>query len=276
MPSMYPFIHIGQFSVGTFGLCMWLAAACACWVLYLDFKRHKVKADAISVVAYVTVAGVIGAKLWHVLEEPLFLIQHPVSDLFDRAGFAWFGGLVAGILVLYWLGTRAKVRGKFSGLAMLDLAAPAAAVGYGVGRLGCLLSGDGDYGIPTNLPWGMSFPHGLVPTTQRVQPTPIYELIVALVIAWYLFKRGRVRADGSLPAVGRITSEYLILTGLARFLVEFIRINPKLYFGMSNAQVASLGSIFVGILLLLWSRRFAQEPGRVHTRGVPARAGLRS
>lgn len=272
---MYPFIHIGQFSIGTFGLCLWLAAACACWALYANFKRHGVNADAVGVVAYVTVAGVVGSKLWHVLEEPALLIQHPAAELFDRAGFAWFGGLVAGILVLFWAGRRAKVRGRFSGLAMLDLAAPAASIGYGVGRLGCLLSGDGDYGIPTNLPWGMSFPHGLVPTTQRVQPTPIYELIVALLIAWYLWKRGRARGHGALLPVGLITAEYLIFTGAARFLVEFIRINPKLYWGMSNAQVASLGSILAGILLLLWSHRFGQDTVELRTSRVPARAGSR-
>jgi phosphatidylglycerol:prolipoprotein diacylglycerol transferase len=168
--------------------------------------------------------------------------------LFDRAGFAWFGGLIAGILALLWQSRGAGL----SKLGMLDLASPAAAVGYGVGRLGCLVSGDGDYGIPTSLPWGMSFPNGLVPTMQRVHPTPIYELIAALIIAWILWRRGRPEI---LRAAGEITGEYLVLSGLARFLVEFIRINPKLYLGMSNAQVASLGSILAGILLVLWSRR---------------------
>jgi phosphatidylglycerol:prolipoprotein diacylglycerol transferase len=166
--------------------------------------------------------------------------------LFDRAGFAWYGGLIAGILTLMWQGRKAKV----GALGMLDLAAPAAAVGYGVGRIGCLTSGDGDYGIPTNLPWGMSFPHGLVPTTQRVHPTPIYELIAALVIALILWKLGK-------RAAGEVTGAYLVLAGLARFLVEFIRINPRIYFGMSNAQVASLGSMVVGVVMIVWARRHA-------------------
>ncbi len=254
---MYPFIHVGHFSIGTFGLCLWLAAVCACWVLHKNFQRYGLPADAIGVVAYVTVFGIVGAKLWHVLEEPAFLMRHPADALFDRAGFAWFGGLLAGILVLLWQGRQAKT----GGLAMLDLASPAAAVGYGVGRIGCLVSGDGDYGTPTRLPWGMSFPHGLVPTMQRVHPTPIYELLIALVIAGFLWRRGRPRRDRSsrqsLP-VGEITGEYLILSGFARFLIEFIRINPRIYWGMSNAQVASLGSIAAGILLLLWVQRRAR------------------
>jgi phosphatidylglycerol:prolipoprotein diacylglycerol transferase len=247
---VYPFIHIGRFSIGTFGIMLWLAAVCACWVLHRNFRRWKIDADAIGIVAISTVAGVIGAKLWHVLESPQLLRQDPFGMLLDRAGFAWFGGLVLGILSLLWQSRGAGL----SKLGMLDLSAPAAAVGYGVGRLGCLTSGDGDYGIPTNLPWGMSFPNGLVPTPPgvRVHPTPIYELIVALLIAWFLWKRGRPEA--AHPA-GQITGEYLILSGVARFLVEFVRINPKIYWGMSNAQMASLGSVLAGILLIVWARR---------------------
>ena len=138
---------------------------------------------------------------------------------------------------------------------MLDLAAPAVSVGYGVGRIGCLVSGDGDYGIPTTLPWGMSFPHGLVPTTQRVHPTPIYELLVALLIAGYLWRRGAQSGDGRTPPVGQITGEYLVLSGVARFLVEFIRINPRIYWGMSNAQVAALGSVVVGLVVMVVAGR---------------------
>jgi phosphatidylglycerol:prolipoprotein diacylglycerol transferase len=246
---MYPFIHIGHFSIGTFGLCLWLASVCACWTLYRNFRRYGVDADAVGVAAYTTVGGVIGAKLWHVFEDPTLLMHQPLVVLFDRAGFAWFGGLLAGIAVLLWSGRDAKT----GGLGMLDLAAPAVAIGYGVGRIGCLISGDGDYGIPTRLPWGMSFPHGLVPTDQRVHPTPIYEFLVAMLIARYLWLRGKPRAESPLP-LGQLTGEYLVLSGVARFLVEFIRINPRIYWGVSNAQVASLGSIAAGILLIVWAR----------------------
>jgi phosphatidylglycerol---prolipoprotein diacylglyceryl transferase len=249
---MYPYIHIGHFSIGTFGIMLWLAAVCAGWVLHLNFRRWKIDADAIGIVAISTVAGVVGAKLWHVLEDPQALIQHPFATLFDRAGFAWFGGLVAGILALIWQGRTYGI-GR---LSMLDLATPAAAVGYGLGRLGCLTSGDGDYGIPTKLPWGMSFPEGLVPTPPgvRVHPTPIYELIVALLIAWILWRRSRPARP---RPIGELTGLYLVLSGLARFLVEFIRINPKIYFGMSNAQMASIGSVLAGIALIAWARRHA-------------------
>jgi phosphatidylglycerol:prolipoprotein diacylglycerol transferase len=132
----------------------------------------------------------------------------------------------------------------------LDLCSPAAAVGYAIGRIGCLLSGDGDYGIPTTLPWGMSFPNGVVPTIERVHPTPIYEFIIWLAIAAILWQVGKKAASG--PGTrGEIFCGYLILTGIARFLIEFIRINPRSFLGLSNAQTASVLSVVVG-LILLW------------------------
>lgn len=261
---MYPFIHIGHFTIGTFGILLWLAAVAGAWVLYLNFKRWKIDADAISIVAVSTVAGVVGAKLWHVLEHPVILMQHPAAELFNRAGFAWYGGLVFGIATLLW---QSRVY-KIGGLRMLDLASPSATIGYGVGRMGCLISGDGDYGKPTHLPWGIAFPHGLVPTTGpmgtcaefgwpsncRVQPTPVYELFGAIFICWYLWRRG---APGKRRPLGQITGEYLIFTGIARFLVEFIRINPRVLWGMTNAQVASLGAIVFGIGLLIFAHKRA-------------------
>jgi phosphatidylglycerol---prolipoprotein diacylglyceryl transferase len=241
---MYPYIHLGRFSVGTFGILLWFAAVCGCWVLHRNFRRWKIDADAIGIVALATVAGVVGAKLWHVGEDPHALIHDFWGLVLDRAGFAWYGGLVGAILALLWQGRSYRI----GGLAMLDLSAAAAAIGYGVGRIGCLVSGDGDYGKPTTLPWGMSFPNGLVPTTQRVHPTPIYELIVALFIGWILWRRG---APERPKPIGQLTGEYLIYSGIARFFVEFIRINPPIYWGMTNAQVASIASVICGALLIV-------------------------
>src|SRR5439155_8223391 len=114
---------------------------------------------------------------------------------------------------------------------MFDVVAPAAALGYAIGRIGCLISGDGDYGIPTSLPWGMSFPHGLVPTTQRVHPTPVYEFLAGLLITYVLWRLGTKALGGTAPS-GSVLAAFLVLSGLARFLVEFIRINPRVFFGM--------------------------------------------
>src|ERR1700749_4775188 len=120
---MYPFIHIGRFSIGTFGIMLWLAAVAACWILHRNFSRWKIDADAISIVAVVTVAGVIGSKLWHVFETPRALMAHPADLLFDRAGFAWYGGLIVGCLTLLW---QSRVY-KICGLAALCLPGAVAA-----------------------------------------------------------------------------------------------------------------------------------------------------
>jgi phosphatidylglycerol:prolipoprotein diacylglycerol transferase len=249
---MLPFIHIGRFALPTFGLLMWVAAVGACGVLHANFRRHRSDADAVNIVAITTLAGVLGAKLWHVLESPRELAVAPMSMLFDREGFAWYGGLAFGILALVIQGRRFP-KGPFQ---LLDLAAPAAAVGYGLGRIACFISGDGDYGIPSNVPWAMAFPNGLVPTPAgvRVHPTPLYELFFGLALGAYLWWRGRAPRP-----LGLLTAEFLVLSGIGRFLVEIIRINPKIYYGMSNAQVASLATIAAGLLLGIWSQRRASR-----------------
>src|SRR3954467_11020642 len=165
---MVPYIHLWHFSIPTFGLMLWLAAVAAAFVMDRSFKRAGQDADAGGVVGIAVLAGIIGAKLWHVLDTPSEFRLQGWRVLWDTAGFAWFGGLVFGISALILQGVRAKI----GPLRTLDLAAPAAAIGYGIGRIGCFLSGDGCYGVPTNLPWGMSFPNGIEPVFVRVHPTP--------------------------------------------------------------------------------------------------------
>src|SRR5207253_4243644 len=161
-----------------------------------------------------------------------------------RFGFAWFGGFLGGFLALLFLARRFGI----PTLEFMELCSPAAAVGYAIGLIGCLLSGDGDYGVPTNLPWGMSFPNGVVPTTERVHPTPLYEFFVWMLIAYLLWRIG-ARVLQRKESAGLVFCAYLVLTGIARFLVEIIRLNPRSLFGMSNAQAASVASVLIGVVL---------------------------
>ncbi len=272
---MIPFLHLGPLQIPTFGIMVAAAMLAAYFVLRADLARRGIAAKdsgvAEAFIAIPCLAGIVGAKLYHVLETPRQLFADPIGQLFSRYGLAWFGGLIAGFAAFAWLARRRKI----PLLTMFDVGSPAAAIGYGVGRIGCLLSGDGDYGKPTSLPWGMSFPHGLVPTTQtcvawgwpascKVQPTPIYEFLAACAIAWILWRIGarqiattrekRTSASarslhaGSLVA-GEVFAFYLMLTGVERFLVEFIRINPRSFFGMTNAQTAGLISMIVGAMI---------------------------
>ena len=276
---MYPYINIGPIHLGTFGLLLWFAAVVATVILHKNFVRNHVDADALSVVAFVVIAGVIGAKVWHELEDIPALVgamrqiavpgwSHPLEVVMGflhwfQAGFAWFGGLLAGIAMLMWQGAAAKpggLKGLRAGIRMLDLATPAAAIGYGVGRIGCLTSGDGDYGIKTTLTWGVHMkPDALVPTPDLVQPTPVYELLFGILLCWILWRLGR-----KAWPLGWLTGLYLVLSGVGRFLVEFVRINPKLYWGMSNAQVAALGSVFAGVVVMTISAHIG--PGDVNER----------
>ena len=297
---MYPYVNLGPVHLGMFGLLLWLAAVAGTIVLHKNFVRNGVDADALNVVALVVVGGIFGAKVWHELqniselEYALRIItrpgwHHPMDVVIGfltwfRDGFAWFGGMVAGIAILMTQGHGARFKGpgwksiedpgptpgaRVGAIRMLDLAAPGAAIGYGVGRIGCLLAGDGDYGINTTLPWGVHMAKNALvppnPPTALVQPTPIYELLFSIVVFWILWKLGK----RSRP-VGWLTGLYLVLSGIGRFLVEFVRINPKIYFhgSMSNAQVAAIASVLFGIVVLgiaqashvQWTPELAPDP----------------
>jgi phosphatidylglycerol:prolipoprotein diacylglycerol transferase len=243
---LYPFIHIGPLTLGSYGLMVATGLICAFFILRADFARRGVSADAEAIIGITGLAGLAGSRLYHLLETPAEFFADPWPQLFSTMGFAFVGAIIGGFLALVLLAKRFRI----SPLLMLDAASPAAAMGYGIGRIGCLISGDGDYGIPTSLPWGMSFPNGLVPTTQRVHPTPIYEFLGAILIGYILWRIGG-RAVGGLRPAGEVFAFYLILTGVARFLVEFIRINPRSFFGLTNAQAASVASIILGIILLM-------------------------
>lgn len=237
-----------------------LALIAAAYVLQSDFDRRGMNADAFTMVTVAGLLGIVGAKLMHLIDTPSSRVA--LNVLFDwhwfsqngldwiRLGFAWFGGFLGGFVAMLMMGWQAKL----PMWEFLDACSPAASFGYAIGRIGCFLSGDGDYGKPTSLPWGMSFPNGVVPTIERVHPAPLYELLIWSAIGLLLWRLG-ARFLKSPGRTGQIFCYYLILTGMARFLVEIIRINPPWIFGLSNAQVASAISVIGGLILLIFFRR---------------------
>jgi phosphatidylglycerol:prolipoprotein diacylglycerol transferase len=243
---VYPFIHLGPLTLGTYGIMVATGLICAFFIIRADLRRRGYGAEAENIIGTTGLAGLVGARLYHLLETPSEFFAHPFALLFSTMGFAWFGAVIGGFIALALLARHYQMKI----LVILDIASPAAAIGYGIGRIGCLISGDGDYGIATSLPWGMSFPSGLVPTTERVHPTPIYEFLASMLIGYILWRIG-ARAVGGLRPAGEVFAYYLILTGVARFLVEFIRINPRSFFGLTNAQTASIASVLSGVFLLL-------------------------
>jgi len=252
---MQPELHIGPITLQTFGLMMGLAFIVSGALVARRLRELGKPVDwAYEMVFAALVGGIVGARLWWVAENWSEAKDDVIGSLFSGSGLVWYGGAIGGaICVLGW----AWRRGFFT-LTLLDVASVPLAAGYAVGRIGCQLAGDGDYGIPWNGPWAMAYPHGTVPTTVKVHPTPVYETITMLIVAAVLWRlRDRWR-PGTLFAL------YLILAGAERFLVEFIRRNDAILLGLTQPQVLSLAMI-AGGAIWLWVRRPVAAP-------APARA----
>jgi phosphatidylglycerol:prolipoprotein diacylglycerol transferase len=251
---MYPVIfQIGPLTIYSFGALMALAALCALWVVHAEIKRRGFNPELASTMVFAAaVGGLVGARLLFIVEEWNNFLVAPFNYIFTGAGFTWYGGFLGGVTAVFWVVKKNKI----PCLIGADIAALAVALAYGVGRIGCHIAGDGDWGKVTDVPWGVAYTNAIVgwvdPTTGipyppgvRVHPTPIYEFIegvIVFAILWSLRKK-------NLPP-GTIAWLYLILGGVARFGVEFWRINPPLALGLSEAQWFSLALMALGVLLL--------------------------
>jgi phosphatidylglycerol---prolipoprotein diacylglyceryl transferase len=250
---MQPEIHLGPLTLQTFGLMLGLGFVVAGIFAQRRLKEVGRPPDwAYEMVFAALVGGIIGARLWSVIQNWDQASDDVLGSLFSGAGLVFYGGLLGGaIFVLAW----AQWRGVLD-LTTLDIAAVPLAAAYAIGRIGCQLAGDGDYGIAWNGPWAMSYPHGTVPTTDQVHPTPVYETIVMGLVAWFLWRRRDSQRPGALFAL------YLVLAGTERFLVEFIRRNHEVVAGLTLAQLIALAMMAGGSVWLL----------RMRSVGVPAPA----
>ncbi|MBI4514249.1 MAG: prolipoprotein diacylglyceryl transferase [Deltaproteobacteria bacterium] len=248
---MYPVLfHLGPIPVESFWVMLLLGFLVALRVVRAEFRRLGYEPSwAYDFILYSYVGGLIGARLFLLTSAWDVFVRDPFEFLFSGSGWVWQGGVLGGAAAVIW-GCRRK---QLPVLIAGDVAGPAMAIGQAIGRIGCQLSGDGDYGTPTALPWAMSYPHGSVPTTELVHPTPLYEMMLYALIFAGLWRR---RRRGYAP--GAIFGLYLIATGAARFGVEFVRINPVVALGLTLAQWLSLASCALGIAL--YQRRWSARP----------------
>jgi phosphatidylglycerol---prolipoprotein diacylglyceryl transferase len=234
---MQPEIDIGPVTLQTFGICFALGFVLAGAVAARRLSELGKPPDwAYEMVFAALIGGIVGARLDFVLQNWDEVSGDLLGNLFSGSGLVWFGGAVGGaVAVVAWGWWRG-----FTGWIIADVAAVPLAVGYAVGRIGCQLSGDGDYGTPWDGPWAMAYPEGTVPTTEEVHPTPIYETVSVGLIAYFLWRvRDRV-------TTGMLFALYLVLTGTERFLIEFIRRNDDVALGLTQPQLISLAMVVFG------------------------------
>jgi phosphatidylglycerol:prolipoprotein diacylglycerol transferase len=262
--------RIGPVPIYSFGLLLGIGFLLGSYILSLELKRKKLDPEIASTITILAVAfGIAGAKVLFLLEEWKTFIRNPIGEAFTPGGLTWYGGFILGMTAISLYVRRKKI--PF--LKIWDGLAMGLIIAYGVSRLGCHLSGDGDYGYPTTLPWGTNYekgtsppsrtfaifpeiasryPGGVVPDNTPCHPTPVYEFLLGVagfVLMWNLRKRRW--PDGMMFMV------YLMLSSVFRFSVEFLRLNPRLLFGLSEAQLISVPLFFTGLagVLLLERKR---------------------
>ncbi|UCH11151.1 MAG: prolipoprotein diacylglyceryl transferase [Fidelibacterota bacterium] len=284
---MYPeLLRLGPFVISSYGFMLVVAFITAYVMINRDGKRLGWPPElAQDIVFWAAIGGILGSKIYYLIEnigrgsgDNLAGLWNIIAGIFTLspqriaegiqnfgAGLVFLGGLMGGMLAITLLLRKKKI----NWLATADVLAPYLILGYAIGRIGCFLVGD-DYGIPTHLPWGIAFENGLPPTTYHmfqirypwidltgfepgvltVHPTQLYEVIVGGSIFAFLY-RFRLRAR----FVGQVFALYLMLAGIERFLIEFIRTNHHYLFGLTGAQVFALIMISVGGFLSYWLPR---------------------
>ncbi|HCI15736.1 MAG: hypothetical protein HN927_05145 [Candidatus Marinimicrobia bacterium] len=247
--------------INSYGFMLMMAFYSCYYFLNKDLKEmgydSKLAADIVFAAA---VGGILGSKIYYLIENLDRVIADPTGMIFSGAGLVFLGGLMGGTLGVTWVLKKNKLQWfKFA-----DVVAPLLMLGYAIGRVGCLLVGD-DYGKPTHLPWGISFPDGLPPSTYRVfqtyypwinlegfdpgvltvHPTQIYETILGLGIFYFLYQKRK-----TVTVAGSLFFTYLIFAGSERFVIEFFRVNTKYLFGLSGSQLISICMIGIGAWFL--------------------------
>jgi phosphatidylglycerol:prolipoprotein diacylglycerol transferase len=228
---VYPVLfRIGSFEITSFGVLVAIGALVGIWIFQRELKRASLPESGVDAAIAGVLGGLLGAKLLWTIEHAG---QEPLANLlFSRGGMSWFGGLLGGVGAGVWMLHRRRV----PIIAGLAAASPALAIGHAIGRIGCFLVGD-DYG------------QGLPPTDIPVHPTQLYEMALLLPIAWLLI---RWRRGGIADRV--VFGRYLVLAGVVRFAIEFIRVNEPVAGPFTLAQLIAAGITVAGTALLITAR----------------------
>jgi phosphatidylglycerol---prolipoprotein diacylglyceryl transferase len=261
---MYPHLFtIGDFTVTSFGLMMFLSFVGGAWVLARQFEKRGLDPEAAwDMLLWIALGGIVGAKLYYVGLHYEALLENPIRELTNRGGLVWYGGFIGGVLAFYW---QARKR-NLPLVPAFDATAPALALAYAIGRMGCFLVGD-DYGRPTESWVGIAFPEGYPPSTAgyfrsigthipaeipdaavlAVHPTQLYEVALALLMFAVLWRvSGRLRS-------GRLFALYLAMYGVLRFGIEFVRAKTDLIIlGLTTSQIASI--LLLVLAGVIWAR----------------------
>jgi phosphatidylglycerol:prolipoprotein diacylglycerol transferase len=266
---MHPVLFkVGGLVVTSFGLMMALAFLTGGWLLSRELRRKGEDPEiAWDLVMYAAFGGIIGAKLYYMVLHWPETAADPMGAILSRSGLVWYGGFILAALLVTWRVSRLHLAVP----KIADAAAPALALAYGVGRIGCFLVGD-DYGAPSDLPWAVAFPQGAPPSTAgnlrryfgvsipdsipdatvlSVHPTQLYEVLMAVIIFAILW---RLRTRLARP--GLLFATYLGLAGAERFIVEIFRAKDDRFLGpLTVAQTISILLIVAATLIYRWIQR---------------------
>jgi phosphatidylglycerol---prolipoprotein diacylglyceryl transferase len=264
---MKPEIEIIGISIKTFGVAFALGFLSCGLVVARRLKEMGRPVDwAYEITFAALIGGIVGARGYYLIEKAGSLHGSLLGNIFSGSGLVWYGGAIGGAIgVIAWMRWRGVLE-----LRLLDMCATALSLGYAIGRIGCQVSGDGDYGMRSTLPTSMSYPHGTVPTPPGVTvlPTPVYETFTMCLLAYFLWRlRDRVRP-------GVIFALYLLLSGLERFLVEFIRRNKEVLIGLTQPQLESILAMVAGAVWL-WLIYRRHGPSALRPTRVVDRRGWR-
>jgi phosphatidylglycerol---prolipoprotein diacylglyceryl transferase len=287
-------IELGPLTLYSYGLMMALGFMAAYTVLHKEHQRLGFNVNIASTLLIIgLISGVAGAKILYILGDWERFARDPIGMIFSPAGLVWYGGFAGGLIGMFYY-IRKK---RLPILPYLDMVGLGGMIGYAVGRLGCHFAGDGDYGIPTELPWGTIYSNGTVKpsyaaadyfarnpeaaeqwnyhelaanVTGRDQFGAIteFDMTVAMhptpvyeflmgVIVFFILWKLRTK----LHPAGMLFAVYMILMSVQRFAIEFMRLNPIAAFGLSEAQVISV-LLFIGGFIMIYLLKRKQQLGK--------------